>query len=91
MKFKVTYSGQARSTAGCANEVVELPAAATLRELLAAIAARHGERMAALLNFKERNTPAVLVFVSDEQVTWEAPPPLNDGAEIMLVSPISGG
>ena len=91
MKLKITYSGQARSTAGCANEVVELPAAATLRELLAVIAARHGERMTSLLNVKERGTPAVLVFVGEEQVTWDAPRPLNDGDEIMLVSPISGG
>jgi molybdopterin converting factor small subunit len=91
MRVSVAYSGQARSAAGCATEAVELPAAATLRTLLAEIVSRHGDQMAALLEFKQRGAPAILVFVGEEQVAWDAPPSLTDGDEIMLVSPISGG
>ena len=92
MRLKVSYSGQARAAAGCGSEDFELPNATTLRELLLAIASRHGERMAALVETAARGAPAVLVFIGGEQVIWEAPPPvLKDGGEVMLVSPISGG
>ncbi len=91
MRVKVAYSGQARSAAGCATEEVELSAAATLRTLFTEIVSRHGDPMAALLEFKHRSAPSVLVFVGGDQVSWEAPPVLNDGDEIMLVSPIAGG
>jgi MoaD family protein len=91
VRLKVSYSGQARAAAGCGSEEFELPATATLRDLLLAIASRHGERMAELLDFKNRGAPAVLLFVNEEQVSWEAPPVLKDGDEVMLLSPISGG
>lgn len=93
MKLKVSYSGQARAAAGCGSEEFELPGAATLHDLLLAIASRHGERVTALLETTpERRAPAVLVFVGEESVRWETPPPLlKDGDEVMLLSPISGG
>ena len=92
MKLRVSYSGQARAAAGCGSEEFELPASATLRDLLQAIASRHGEHMKALLEINPaRCAPAVLTFVGEEQVRWDAPPMLNDGDEIMLLSPISGG
>ena len=92
MTVRVSYSGQARSAAGCASETIELPSAgATFGGLLAEIARRHGPAMAALVKSKQRGAPAVLVFVGEHQVSWDAPPILNDGDEIMLVSPISGG
>jgi hypothetical protein len=48
--------------------------------------------MKALLEINPaRCAPAVLTFVGEEQVRWDAPPMLNDGDEIMLLSPISGG
>jgi len=48
--------------------------------------------MKALLEINPaRSAPAVLVFVGEEQVRWEAPPVLKDGDEVMLLSPISGG
>ena len=92
MKLNVSYSGQARAAAGCGSEEFELPAAATLRDLLPAIASRHGERMETLLETTPaRGAPAVLVFVGEEQVRWETPPVLKDGDDVMLLSPISGG
>jgi molybdopterin converting factor small subunit len=91
MRVKVAYSGQARFAAGCATEEMEFSAASTLRTLLDEIVSRHGDHMAALLEFKQRSTPSVLVFVGEDQVSWEAPPVLNDGDEIMLVAPIAGG
>jgi len=92
VKLNVSYSGQARAAAGCGSEEFELPTAATLRDLLLAIASRHGERIKSLLATNpERGAPALLVFVGEEQVRWETPPPLRDGDEVMLLSPISGG
>jgi molybdopterin converting factor small subunit len=92
VKLKVSYSGQARAAAGCGSEEFQLPAAATLRDLLLAIASRHGERMTSMLQTTpERGAPAVLVFVGEEQVPWETPPALKDGDDVMLLSPISGG
>lgn len=92
MKLNVSYSGQARAAAGCGTEEFELPTAATLRDLLLAIASRHGERIKSLLATNpERGAPALLVFVGEEQVRWDAPPMLKAGDEVMLLSPISGG
>jgi hypothetical protein len=47
--------------------------------------------LAAVLDYIRRGAPAILVFVGEQQVAWDAPPALTDGDEIMLVSPISGG
>jgi molybdopterin converting factor small subunit len=93
VKLRVSYSGQARAAANCGSEQFELPASATLHDLLPAIASRHGEPMKALLEINPaRGGPVVLVFLGEEQVRWDAPPPpLKDGDEVMLLSPISGG
>jgi molybdopterin converting factor small subunit len=91
MKLTVSYSGMARSVARTASETFDLPAAATLLDLLAQIAKRHGEKMAHLVTPADNTPPQVLIFVGDEQVTWPTTPPLKDGDHIMLVSPIAGG
>ena len=91
MKLTVSYSGQARAAASRASEGVDLPAGSTLHDLLLHLSSRHGEPMAALLHSAQRGAPAVLIFVGEQQVRWDAPPPLKDGDHVMLLSPISGG
>ena len=91
MKLTVSYSGMARAVARIASETFELPAAATLPDLLKEIGRRHGERMAHLVTPDGQGLSPVLVFVGDEQVTWPTPPTLKDGDQIMLLSPIAGG
>jgi molybdopterin converting factor small subunit len=77
--------------AGCAAEAVDFGDSSSVRDLLEELSRRHGRPMAALLEFKERAAPAVLVFVGDEQVQWDAPRGLRDSDEVMIIAPISGG
>lgn len=91
MKIKVGYSGLARAAAGRGAEELELPAHADVRMLIAEVARRYGPPMQPLLATTDKGVPAVLAFVGERQVSWEAPLALKDGDEVMLLSPISGG
>lgn len=79
MKLAVRYLAQLRHAVGSGGEEVELPGPLSVRELLAALAARRP----ALL------TPALLVFVGDEQAEPERQ--LRDGDEVTLLTPVAGG
>jgi hypothetical protein len=47
--------------------------------------------MQSLLAPTERGAPAALIFIGDEQVTWQSPITLKDRDDVMILSPISGG
>ncbi|MBB5015256.1 molybdopterin converting factor subunit 1 [Rehaibacterium terrae] len=79
MKVTVLYFASLRDAAGCESEQVET-AATGLRELYAALRARHGFAFPA-----ER----LRVAVDAAFVGWDAP--LRDGAEIAFIPPVSGG
>lgn len=81
MKVTVTYCGPARSLAQTSRESVELLPFATLGDLLNTLSQRHGDTMPS----------SILIFIGDEQVAAASPVPLNEGDQITLVSPISGG
>jgi molybdopterin converting factor small subunit len=81
----------ARAAAGVPIEEIDVSPAADLQALFADISRRHGSKMQSLLAPHESAAPPVVVFVNNEQVSWQSPPALKEGDEIMLLSPISGG
>jgi len=92
MRIHVEYSAQLRVRAGCSAETLEVEEGAGLPQLLKAIAERHGDPMRDLLFGADGNVSrSILCFAADEQVDWQQPPSLADGARVTLMSPISGG
>jgi molybdopterin converting factor small subunit len=92
MKIRLEYVAQMKDAAGVPGELLELADAATVPDLLRAVAKAHGDRLAGLL-LDPAGAPraTVLVFVGDDQVDADAPQPLRDGAVVTLMSPLAGG
>ena len=92
MKVIVRYGAQARVAAGCASEEIELAAPISIKALLAHIAARNEKGLRTLLLDTNGNTsPAVLIFVNEEQMSPGAAHQIRDGDEVEIISAISGG
>ena len=92
MKVKIRYCGQLKQAAGCAAEEVDPGDGLSAQELIASVAARHGEPLCGyLLDESGRLRPTVLAFVKEEQVDWETARPLADGDELVFMSAIAGG
>lgn len=91
MNVTVKYQAQARQAAGVAAEVVDLPPAATLPQLLLLLAERHGPPMRRLVSTGPGPRLPLLFFLGDEQVLPDATLPLRDGDVVTVLTPIAGG
>lgn len=92
MKVNVSYFGQLRDLAGQDAEVCEPDASSDLRTLLTDLADRHGGPFRnAMLDETGGLRRSLLLSVNGAAVVKTALPPLNDGDEITLMSPIAGG
>ena len=90
MKVTVEYLAQLRDAAGTASAPVDLPAAATVGQLLERLADTGDERLRRMLvDDAGRPRTSLMVFVDDRKVRPEHP--LADGAVVLLGTPISGG
>jgi len=88
MKITVQYTGQLRLTIGIGEEVLELPDGSSLQSLSSKLSQQYPEQ-SKLLHAGEGFPSDIQVFVNSVQVQPSAE--LNDGDEILLLSPISGG
>ncbi len=75
------YFAAAREKAGLSSERLELPAGATVRELLDAVRQRHPELADVL--------PRCRVAIDQSFATVDAS--VRDGAEVALIPPVAGG
>ena len=92
MKVNIRYCGQLKQAAGCPSEELGLEDSLSAQELIASVAANHGEPLAGhLLDENGRLRATVLAFVNEEQVEWETMRPLGDGDELVFMSAIAGG
>lgn len=92
MQVIVEYTAQARRAAGTNREEIELPQSATLRDLISAVSARHGEPLEKiLLDATGELHPSILLFVRDEQARWDSNRLLDERDVVTILSPISGG
>lgn len=91
MQITVEYSAQLRVAAGRSAETVELPAGASLRELLRQLGEQHGERLATLLVNPDGDMHPWLMADCNGAMLKDAQSALEDGARVRLLSPISGG
>jgi molybdopterin converting factor small subunit len=92
MRVTVRYMTQLRSAAGTAAETVDIESPCTAADLVAHLAARHGDALRRLLLGADgRPHPAVLVFVGDVQAGPGESVALKDGDVVTLLSPVAGG
>ncbi len=88
----VKYCAQIKQAIGIASEVVELEGDCSAQELITRLAQQHGEPVRSFLLDREgRHRTNNLLIVGDEQVQWATPRPLEDGDEVTVLPPISGG
>jgi molybdopterin converting factor small subunit len=92
MQITIEYAAQLKRAAGLAAETVDVDGSCSVQQLVADIAARHGDPLAGLLlDSAGAMHPSILLFVGDEQVRWETPRPLEANETVTFLSPISGG
>lgn len=94
MKIRVQYGGQLRTVAGCSTDEVELPNAATVVDLLAAIASRLDRAaLPHLLNAAGTPQAGLLIVVNDSAIPSLdfTKPLLKAGDCVAFLPPIAGG
>jgi molybdopterin converting factor small subunit len=79
----VRYFAGAKAAAGVAQESVPMPAGATVRDVLAALVTRHGERLERVL--------AASSFLVDGVAVRDRELPLVAGVELDVLPPFAGG
>lgn len=91
MDVVIEYTALLRREAGTGRETVALTDGATLGDLVAMVAARHGVRFAGMLQAPAGGlAPTIVAFVDGAQVS-DLATPLRSGGEVTFLSPISGG
>lgn len=78
---EVRYFAAAADAAGCTRETLDLPVSATVGDVSAAVAARHGADMARVLK--------VAAFLLGDELTRDASAPV--GQRIDVLPPFAGG
>ena len=89
MRVTVDYFGPAREAAGVSREPIECDC--TAAELIERIASERGGRLAALLLRDGQLSSSIMLAVNDQQVSVGDSTSLQDGDEISVIPPISGG
>lgn len=92
MKIRVRYIAQARQASGVSSEELLFDAVCTPDDVLRRVSNSHGENLRRLL-MDERGGihTALLIFVNGQQLAPGAALYLNDGDEMEIVPPMSGG
>ena len=92
MKIRIKLMGQARAAIGRGSDEIDCADSASVAFALNALAEKHGDALRRIL-FDDRNKPhtSVMLFVNDEQVVALQSCVLNEGDELTIMPPISGG
>lgn len=92
MKIELLYTAQLALEAGRASETLEVEDGIGIDTLIRQLAESRGGKFAKLLlNDQGDPHPTIMRIVNGEQVDRAHAPKLQDGDELMLMSPIAGG
>ena len=92
MVIGIKLWGQLRNLAGQERLDVEVQAGSSIEDVVKNLATVSNEKLSAiLLNEDGTCRHSTLVFVNDQQISWDEPQLVNEGASITLMSPIAGG
>jgi molybdopterin converting factor small subunit len=96
LKVRVLYFGLIRGPAATGEETLSLPAGATVRQLIAALCARHGEGFRESLFWEDGEPlPFVTVLLDGRDIFHlsglDTPLPASTDAQIVLMPAAMGG
>lgn len=94
MKIHVQFEAQLRQAAGLDQEETAVDDGCSLQQALQQLADSHGDALSSRLLTADRAVqPSVLIFVNSQAVSAAASEShvLQDGDEVLLCPPISGG
>ena len=92
MIVRVLYTTQLKHTLGRGSDEVELPGPMTVGHVLEHLSQLHGEPFDHLVFAGQgKLTPSILICVGTECLGRDLSAQLNEGDELTLLSPVSGG
>ncbi len=91
MKITVQFLGQARQLVESDRVTMEVPEGASVDDLVPSLLAGASERLLAVLVADQRLRRGVMAILRDETIDPSAPDLLQDGDELSLLPPMSGG
>ncbi len=92
MKIEIKYFAQIKKEVGKPSDEIELEPGTTLQKCIAEIGQKNTIGFKNIL-FEESGAyrDAVVLVVNGAQVRYDENPKMNDGDELLLMSPIAGG
>lgn len=92
MKVRVLYTTQLKHALDRASEEVDLPGPLTVGQLLRHLSELHGEPFDKLVLARQGELCySILICVGSESIGRDISTKLQDGDELTLLSPVSGG
>ena len=92
MQIHIKYFAQIKSKAGKPSEVLELESGATLQGCIKKLSKENDHGINDIL-YDESGVyrDAVILVINNQQTRYAENPKMNDGDELMIMSPIAGG
>lgn len=92
MQIKIKYNAQLKKEAGIGDEVLNLQSGQSFDDLLNIISDKHSNGFRnVIFDDQNRRRRSLLTIRNGTQINGEETLKLNDGDEILLMSPIAGG
>ncbi|HJM65819.1 MAG: MoaD/ThiS family protein [Roseibacillus sp.] len=91
MKVTIQLLGQARQLAKSDRVTMEVPEGASVDDLVPGLLGEASERLLTVLVEDQRLRRSVMAILRDETIDPAAPNLLQDGDELSLLPPMSGG
>lgn len=92
MKIHIKYFAQVKKEAGKGSETLEFEAGIDLQKCIKILSAKHTKSFNEML-YDESGAyrDSVILIINNDQVRYAENPELNEGDELMIMSPIAGG
>lgn len=92
MQIHIKYFAQIKSKAGKSSEVLELETGTTLQNCIEKLSKINNKQINDVL-YDESGVyrDAVILVINSQQTRFAENPKMNDGDELMIMSPIAGG
>lgn len=92
MKLSITYFAQLKKEAGKSSEVLAFENEVSLKECINLVSKKYSSQFYEMF-FDEHGTyrDAIVLIINSVQVRYAENPNLNDGDELLIMSPIAGG
>ena len=91
MQIHIKYFAQIKSKAGKSSEVLELENGATLQVCIKKLSRNDGIIYDILFDESGVYCDTVILVINSQQTRYTENPKMNDGDELMIMSPIAGG